>query len=129
LPVWYGYTLAEAIYKQSGVFYKKAREGNIMDIITSPGKFEGCLKSTPDYWEQALEGAYDMDVDYGGDYFYVFILTNEDREALGADQSDYSLWLHEDNWGFVHEQLMDKHTHNNFMRQAEKSVIKAAMDF
>ena len=89
-------------------------------IITEPGKFEGCLLAVPHYWEQGLDGIYDMDVMYRGDYFYIFILKKEDREALGADQSDYSLWLHEDHYGFIHDQIMDKHTHRNFMKRVEK---------
>ena len=88
--------------------------------ITEPGKFEGCLLAVPYYWEQAIDGIYDDDVTYGGDYFFIFILTKEDREALSADIEDYSLWLHEDNLGFVHDQIMNKHTHRNFMKRIEK---------
>ena len=93
--------------------------------IDYPSKFEGCLLAVPYYWEQAIDGIYDLDVTYGGDCFYIFILKKEDREALGADKDDYSLWLHEDQWGFVHDQIMDKHTHRNFMKRIEKQFFKS----
>lgn len=89
--------------------------------IRTLGKFEGCLCFVPFYWEQALDGMadYNIDPDEGIGYSQrpyltsVFVLDETDIELMGAIAEKLEirvgdkLELWENDYGFVFERLVE----------------------
>ena len=71
------------------------------DIITTPGKFEGERRYVPTLWSVVLDGGADETIDRGDleSPIAIIILTDEDRQATGAE--DYAVALWETEAGFV----------------------------
>lgn len=70
-------------------------------LITEPGKFEGEPTWVPEWWDLGMHGCADEDVNG----VWKFYLGDEDREA-NPDFADYNtLYLWEDDQGFVHHDL------------------------
>jgi hypothetical protein len=72
-------------------------------IIRTPGKFEGEMLYTPDFWESGLDGAWSEDVDN----VYFFQIDAEDRVRFPELGEAYGLALSESDTGFVSATILE----------------------
>lgn len=90
-----------ACHNQYRIGYRNPTTGMVdgKGIISSPGKFEGCPRYVPYFWERALEGFSDDD---GRGNIRIAVIP-EDKDIFPELKKRRSIKLRSDDQGFVYE--------------------------
>lgn len=76
------------------------------DVITTPGKFEGCPPWAVEFWDTVLDGGEDDREEVDGVLVSIFSVTDRDRDAWPVLANVARIRIWEDDQGFVHTETI-----------------------